>query len=153
MPTMKVKVVATLMAVGAWLLLTVSACEQSKRAEIVSVEDIRAEAQQSADTADTRNGRPPGAIEEPRIARLEPFDFVPEMPPQARKPDVTVAARAKPEVARLEPSPGGTGGGPGIRGWPTSFLILTSMRFVPAPLPCLKGMPNSSKVPIDMPAC
>ena len=103
MPIMKVKAVATLVAVGAWLLVTLSACEQSKRAEIVSVEDIRAEAQQSADTDDTRSGNPPGAIEEPKVSRLEPFDFVPELPPQPRRPDVTVAARTKPEGDRPEP--------------------------------------------------
>ena len=37
MPIMKVKAVATLIAVGAWLLVTLSACEQSKRAEIITV--------------------------------------------------------------------------------------------------------------------
>ena len=103
MATIKVKDVATFIAVGTWLLVTLSACEHAKRAESVSAEDLRAQAQQSTDTEDDRSGGRPGAIaeeeiaqaEEPEVARLEPFDFVPEMPPQPGKRDDTVAAGTK----------------------------------------------------------
>ena len=40
MSTVKVKEFATLVVVGTWLLLALSACEQSKRAEIVSTEEV-----------------------------------------------------------------------------------------------------------------
>ena len=103
----KVEDVATIIAVGAWLLVTLSACEHSKRAESMSAEDVPAQAQQSADTDGDRRGGRPGAIAEeeipqadepapePEVARLEPFDFFPEMPPQPQERDNTVAASTK----------------------------------------------------------
>lgn len=103
----KVRDVAILMAVGTWLLVTLSACEYSKRLESMSEEDLRAQAQKSADTDDDRNGSRPVAIAEediaqaeeptpePEVARLEPFDLVPEMPPQPQERDETVTASTK----------------------------------------------------------
>ena len=105
MATIKVKDVATLLAVGAWLFVTLSACEHAKRAESASAEDLRARVQQSTDPEDNRSGGRPGAIAEeeiaqaeepaPAVARLEPFDFVPEMPPQPGTRDDPVAAGTK----------------------------------------------------------
>ena len=100
MATITVKDVATLLAVGTWLFVTLSACEHSNRAESMSAEDGPVQARQSAD--DRKGGRP-GAIaeeeiaqaEEPEVARLERFDFVPEIPPQPGKRDDTVAAGTK----------------------------------------------------------
>ena len=103
----KIKDVAILLAVGTWLVVTLSACEHAKRAESVSTENLRAQAQQSTDTGDDRSVGRPGAIAEeeiaqaeepgpePKVARLEPFDFFPEMPPQPGKGDNTVAAGTK----------------------------------------------------------
>ena len=95
---------ATLIAVGTWLLVTLSACEHAKRAESMSAEDVPAQAQKPADTDGDRRGDRPGAIAEeeiaqaqepspePEVARLEPFDLVPEMPPRPRERDERVAA-------------------------------------------------------------
>ena len=105
MTTIKVKDVATLLAVGTWLFVTVSACEYAKRAESVSAEDVRAQARQSTATEGDRSRDRPGAMAEkeiaraeepvPEVSRLEPFDFFPEMPPQPGKGTDTVAAGTK----------------------------------------------------------
>ena len=42
-----VKDFAALIFVGTWLLVTLSACETSKHAEIMSTEDLRAQTQES----------------------------------------------------------------------------------------------------------
>ena len=58
-----VKNFATLLVVGTWLLVTLSACENSKHAEIMSTEDLRARAQMAtAPDTDTDTERAQGGI-------------------------------------------------------------------------------------------
>jgi len=108
MAIIQVKDVTTLVAVGAWLLVTLSACEHSKHAETMSVEDIRAQTQQSADPDDDRSGVRSGAIAEKEIARaeepasepevarrLEPHVLVPKTPRHLQQRDDPMATRVK----------------------------------------------------------
>lgn len=98
-----VKNMVTLLAVGACLLVTLSACEQARHSESMSAEDLRAQAQESADPADGRIGGRPGVLAkkdvapatepEPAIARLDAYDLVPEKVPQPNKLDNSAVPR------------------------------------------------------------
>ena len=90
----KAKDFATLIGVGTCLLVTLSACENSKHAEIMSTEDLRAQAQMSADTdAETGTESAQGGIpfdgesvsQEP-LSLSDTFAFAPEPPPSPASP-------------------------------------------------------------------
>ncbi len=91
----RVRDVAALLVIGAWLLVTVSACEHSKRAHGTGVEERRAQMQQAAEP-DAMAEQEIAQTREPEVARLAPFDFIPERPPQPRLPEEPVAAVALP---------------------------------------------------------
>ena len=113
------KNVATLIGVGTCLLVTLSACENSKHAEIMSMEDLHAQAHMSADTdAETGTESAPGRIpfagesvsQEP-LGLSETFVFAPEPPPGPALPsnpeplsNTEGVIEAVPDVAAV-PSP------------------------------------------------
>jgi peptidoglycan-associated lipoprotein len=70
--------------IGVSFLVTLSACEGSRHAEIMSTEDLRAKAE--APPAPEPNPAPP-APEPEEIAKLEPSDFVPETPEPVPAPE------------------------------------------------------------------
>ena len=110
----KAKDFATLIGVGTCLLVTLSACENSKHAEIMSTEDLRAQAQMSADTdAETGTESAQGSIpfdgesvsQEP-LGLSETFAFAPEPPPSPASPrSAEVVSEPGPEVASPAPAP------------------------------------------------
>ena len=87
MSTMKFKDFATLIVVGAWLLVTLLACENSKHAEIVNAEDILAQASLATipdtDTGSDQSGMPfeGQSIAQESLGLSEPLVFAPEPPP------------------------------------------------------------------------
>ena len=90
----KAKDFATLIGVGTCLLVTLSACENSKHAEIMSTEDLRAQAHMAADTdAETGTESAQGSIpfdgesvsQEP-LSLSDTFAFAPEPPPSPASP-------------------------------------------------------------------
>jgi peptidoglycan-associated lipoprotein len=112
---------AALIFVGMWLLVTLSACETSKHAEIMSTEPLRAQAQMATapDTESDQSGIPFEGKPIPSAGLSEPLVFAPEPPPSPAPPpsveepapmsEETVPAEepvAEPEmeVAQLEPS-------------------------------------------------
>ena len=107
---------AALIFVGMWLLVTLSACETSKHAEIMSTEPLRAQAQMATapdtdtDTESDQSGIPFEGKPIPSAGLSEPLVFAPEPPPSpAPMSEETVPAEepvAEPEmeVAQLEPS-------------------------------------------------
>ena len=110
----KAKDFATLIGVGTCLLVTLSACENSKHAEIMSTEDLRAQAQMAADTdAETGTESAQGSIpfdgesvsQEP-LSLSDTFAFAPEPPPSPASPrSAEVVSEAGPEVASPAPAP------------------------------------------------
>ena len=110
----KAKDFATLIGVGTCLLVTLSACENSKHAEIMSTEDLRAQAHMSADTdAETGTESAQGSIpfdgesvsQEP-LSLSDTFAFAPEPPPSPASPrSAEVVSEAGPEVASPAPAP------------------------------------------------
>ncbi len=76
---------AALVCVGAWLLVTVSGCESSKHAEIMSTEDLRK--QMSMAAAPETEGDQSGisfegrSIPQESLGLSESFSFAPEPPP------------------------------------------------------------------------
>ena len=99
--------------VGASLLVTLSACEGSRHAEIMSTEDLRAKAEKALDpVAESEQAGVPFEGKPVESAGLsEPFDFAPEPPPIAgpsaaeSKPGPS-AAESKPGPSAVEPKPG-----------------------------------------------
>ena len=107
------KNIATLIGVGTCLLVTLSACENSKHAEIMSMEDLRAQAHMSADTdaetgTESAQGRIPFAgesVSQEPLGLSETFAFAPEPPPgPASPPNAEGVIEAVPDVAAV-PSP------------------------------------------------
>ena len=100
---------AALIFVGTWLLVTLAACETSKHAEIVSTEDLHAQAQMDAvpdadtDTESEQSGIPFEEKPIPSAGLSEPLVFAPEPPPSpALPPSVEEPA---PPAAEPEPEP------------------------------------------------
>ncbi len=114
MSMIKFKNVATLIGVGTCLLVTLSACENSKHAEIMSTEDLRAQAHMSADT-DAETGTESAqssmpfdgeSVSQEPLGLSEPFTFAPEPPPSPASPrSAEVVSEAGPEVASPAPAP------------------------------------------------
>ena len=102
----KAKDFATLIGVGTCLLVTLSACENSKHAEIMSTEDLRAQAHMSADTdaetgTESAQGRIPfdgESVSQEPLGLSETFAFAPEPPPSPASPRSA-------EVASPAPAP------------------------------------------------
>ena len=104
-----VKDFATLLVVGTWLLVTLSACENSKHAEIMSTEDLRARAQM-ATAPDTeteieldQGGMPfeGQSIDQELLGLPEPLVFAPELPPSPAFPPRDEEPVAEPEAAPM----------------------------------------------------
>ena len=91
--------------IGTWLLVTLSACETSKHAEIMSTEDLRAQAQMEAapdaetDTESKQRVIPFEGKPVPSAGLSEPLVFAPEPSPSPAAPEPTPAPPA------LEPTP------------------------------------------------
>ena len=107
-----VKDFATLLVVGTWLLVTLSACENSKHAEIMSTEDLRARAHMAtASDTDTDTERAQGGIPfdgesvgQESLGLSETFTFAPEPPPSpASPPSAEGVIEAVPDVAAVVP--------------------------------------------------
>ena len=100
MSTMKFKDFATLIVVGAWLLVPLSACENSKHAEIMSTEDSRAQAQlgtvpdDAMETESSEGGLPFFAPEPPSSPVLPSGDEIAADPEGAPPAAVLVPAQA-----------------------------------------------------------
>ena len=110
----KAKDFATLIGVGTCLLVTLSACENSKHAEIMSTEDLRAQAHMSADTdaetgTESAQGRIPfdgESVSQEPLSLSDTFAFAPEPPPSPASPrSAEVVSEAGPEVASPAPAP------------------------------------------------
>lgn len=94
----KAKRFAALIVVGAGLLVTLSACENSKYAEVMSTEDLWADGQTATvSDADTQTERQAHSeqtggsfagpsIDEERLSLSEPLVFAPESPPSPASP-------------------------------------------------------------------
>ena len=104
-----VKDFATLLVVGTWLLVTLSACENSKHAEVMSTEDLRARAQM-ATAPDTeteieldQGGMPfeGQSIDQELLGLPEPLVFAPELPPSPAFPPRDEEPVAEPEAAPM----------------------------------------------------
>ncbi len=104
----KAKDFAILIGVGTCLLVTLSACENSKHAEIMSTEDLRAQAHMSADTdaetgTESAQGRIPfdgESVSQEPPGLSDTFAFAPEPPPSPASPrsaEVAAAAPVLPE--------------------------------------------------------
>ena len=94
--------------VGACLLVTLSACETSKHAEIMSTEDLRAQAQEPAvpvapaeETESEQVAVPFEGKPVPSAGLSEPLVFAPEPPPSPAPP----APEPKPAPPAPEPKP------------------------------------------------
>ena len=107
-----VKDFVALIFIGTWLLVTLSACETSKHAEIMSAEDLRAQAQMEAapdtetDTESEQSVIPFEGKPVPSAGLSEAIVFVPEPPPSpappAPEPKLTPPA---PEPKLTPPAP------------------------------------------------
>ena len=98
MAIIRAKNVMTLLVIGIGLLVTLSACENSKHAEVMSTEDLWADGQTAAvPDADTQTERPAQSeqtggsfagpsIDEERLGLPEPLVFAPEPPPSPALP-------------------------------------------------------------------
>jgi peptidoglycan-associated lipoprotein len=100
---------AALIFVGMWLLVTLSACETSKHAEIMSTEPLRAQAQM-ATAPDTeteieldQGGMPfeGQSIDQELLGLPEPLVFAPELPPSPAFPPRDEEPVAEPEAAPM----------------------------------------------------
>jgi peptidoglycan-associated lipoprotein len=103
---------AALIFVGMWLLVTLSACETSKHAEIMSTEPLRAQAQMATapdtdtDTESDQSGIPFEGKPIPSAGLSEPLVFAPEPPPSpAPPPSVEEPAPPAPEPKPTPPAP------------------------------------------------
>ena len=112
--TMKFKDFATLIVVGAWLLVTLAACENSKHAEIMSVEDLRAQAPMATvsdtdrETGSDQVGMPfEGQSSDQEFPELaESVVSTPELPPSPASPRSDEdMSKSGPEVASHAPVP------------------------------------------------
>ena len=107
-----VKDFVALIFIGTWLLVTLSACETSKHAEIMSTEDLRAQAQMEAapdtetDTESEQSVIPFEGKPVPSAGLSEAIVFAPEPPPSpappAPEPKLTPPA---PEPKLTPPAP------------------------------------------------
>ena len=107
-----VKDFVALIFIGTWLLVTLSACETSKHAEIMSTEDLRAQAQMEAapdtetDTESEQSVIPFEGKPVPSAGLSEAIVFAPEPPPSpappAPEPKLTPPA---PEPKSAPPAP------------------------------------------------
>ncbi len=107
-----VKDFVALIFIGTWLLVTLSACETSKHAEIMSTEDLRAQAQMEAapdtetDTESEQSVIPFEGKPVPSAGLSEAIVFAPEPPPSpappAPEPKLTPPA---PEPKPASPAP------------------------------------------------
>ncbi len=107
-----VKDFVALIFIGTWLLVTLSACETSKHAEIMSTEDLRAQAQMEAapDTESEQSVIPVEGKPVPSAGLSEALVFAPEPPPSpappAPEPKLTPPApEPKPAPPASEPKP------------------------------------------------
>ena len=111
-----VKDFVALIFIGTWLLVTLSACETSKHAEIMSTEDLRAQAQMEAapdtetDTESEQSVIPFEGKPVPSAGLSEAIVFAPEPPPSpappAPEPKLTPPApEPKPAPPAPEPKP------------------------------------------------
>ena len=91
--------------IGTCLLATLAACETSKHAEIMSMEDLRAQASKpAAPAADT--GLPFEGKPRKSLGLSEPFDITPEPPPGPASPaPASKPAPPEPKPAPPEPKP------------------------------------------------
>ena len=87
--------------VGTCLLVTLSACETSKHAEIMSTEDLRAQAQEPAPPAPEPKPAPPEPKPEPKPSAPEPKPAPPEPKPEPAPP----ATEPKPAPPEPKPEP------------------------------------------------
>ena len=102
-----VKDFVALIFIGTWLLVTLSACETSKHAEIMSTEVLRAQAQMEAapdtetDTESEQSVIPFEGKPVPSAGLSEALVFAPEPPPSPAPP----APEPKPAPPAPEPKP------------------------------------------------
>ena len=114
MAIIKAKNGAMLLAIGIGLLVTLSACENSKHAEIMSSEDLLAQAQtatspeidtqtESAQAGGTFEGQ---SIDQTLLGLTEPIVPDPELPPSPASPASNEdVSKSGPEVALSTPAP------------------------------------------------
>lgn len=146
MGIIKAKSVVTLLVIGMGLLVTLSACENSKHAEVMSMEDLWADSQtatvpdtdsqteietQSAPTGGSFEGQ---SIDEELLGLPEPLVFAPEPPPSPDSPardasgsdaEATPASDAAPSApARVLPK--GYSESPRVERSPASDYVPTS---------------------------
>ena len=114
-----VKDFAALIFVGTWLLVTLSACETSKHAEIMSTEDLGAQTQEG-----DQNGIPLDrqSISPKSLDLAKTFTFTPEPPPSPRLP-----ASDEDEMTSLESGSDVTAVAPATR--PTPVLPEVPLEF------------------------
>ena len=113
MAIIKAKSVVTLLVIGIGLLVTLSACENSKHAEVMSTEDLWADGQTAtvpdADTQteiEAQSAQPGGSfegqsIDEELLGLSEPLVFAPDPPPSPDSP----ARDASESDAETTPAP------------------------------------------------
>ena len=105
-----VKDFVALIFIGTWLLVTLSACETSKHAEIMSTEDLRAQAQMEAapdtetDTESEQSVIPFEGKPVPSAGLSEAIVFAPEPPPSPAAPEPKLTPPA-PESKSAPPAP------------------------------------------------
>ena len=105
-----VKDFVALIFIGTWLLVTLSACETSKHAEIMSTEDLRAQAQMEAapdtetDTESEQSVIPFEGKPVPSAGLSEAIVFAPEPPPSPAAPEPKLTPPA-PEPKSAPPAP------------------------------------------------
>ena len=114
MAIIKAKNGVMLLAIGIGLLVTLSACENSKHAEIMSSEDLLAQAQTATspetDTqteSDQAGGTFEGqSIDQTLLGLTEPIVPDPELPPSPASPAINEdVSKSGPEVALSAPAP------------------------------------------------
>ncbi len=100
-----VKDFVALIFIGTWLLVTLSACETSKHAEIMSTEDLRAQAQMEAasDTESEQSVIPVEGKPVPSAGLSEALVFAPEPPPSPAPP--APESKLTPPAPEPKPAP------------------------------------------------
>ncbi len=95
----------TFVFIGTWLLMTLAACETSKHAEIMSTEDLRAQAQKETAPSD-QSGIPfeGESIDQESLGLSETFTFTPTPPPSPASPP-SIEIESSPEVPLPAPAP------------------------------------------------